>query len=573
MGDQVPDPRKLFPASLPLSLCRLAAAQHASVLRTVMWLAYLSADSVAIFVLGHLAVRESGPRHQLISLWAPFVLVHLGGQDTITAFSKQDNELWRRHLLSLVSQAAVAGYVVAKASWPGRRVKAAMVLIYLSGCFKYAERSTICLWLASPAKLRQPQVASRAGRPREYRVETQQKQAASQQPKLSVDRAKIERIREKECESMSDKLGTMLTIASVRIGLCVPTIQRYGLCEGPFEDRVTAEIMSVDAPLNQLQTILIADDLPSILEGFRSREDHCSGAYAYVGEGLVRSYRSIFTKAPFREGLGSIIGALSDKTQCLQCLPGMFFLLCNIFFAHVSTLIALKLFMAARKDHHQNHLHDASRADIAVSYILLVGAVVIDVVAAARCFFHCCVQRLPWNTKQWSEQLAQYSVIRRYAHTVSAGSCMQSYPYLQRWVRRRLGAWGARFFDVTHTPIALSMKEFILDNLLASGVRKEWNIASTRGQLALNRHLQAAAGGGPDHQSGSRPTARALARSISGDVDFPTSVLIWHIATEMCYYFTEMMMMPPPAHLVDIAATLFTWPIWHVVIRLRSTRR
>jgi len=91
-------------------------------LRTILWLAYLSADSVAVFVLGHLAVRAREPGHQLVAFWAPFVLVHLGGQDSITAFSKQDNELWVRHLLNLVLQAGVAGYVhyykTGLCSWP-----------------------------------------------------------------------------------------------------------------------------------------------------------------------------------------------------------------------------------------------------------------------------------------------------------------------------------------------------------------------------------------------------------------------------------------------------------------------
>jgi hypothetical protein len=56
-----------------------------------------------------------------MSFWAPFVLVHLGGQDTITALSKQDNDLWLRHLLSLVSQVLVSAYVVAKLGFMARR--------------------------------------------------------------------------------------------------------------------------------------------------------------------------------------------------------------------------------------------------------------------------------------------------------------------------------------------------------------------------------------------------------------------------------------------------------------------
>ena len=69
---------------------------------SLLWLAYMTADSVAVFALGHLAA--SAPRHQLLLFWAPFVLLHLGGQDTITAFSIEDNELWKRHLLTQVRE-------------------------------------------------------------------------------------------------------------------------------------------------------------------------------------------------------------------------------------------------------------------------------------------------------------------------------------------------------------------------------------------------------------------------------------------------------------------------------------
>ncbi|XP_039797421.1 uncharacterized protein LOC120662313 [Panicum virgatum] len=137
----------LLSLSLQVFLFLLAGMRRRSsngFLVTVLWLAYLSADSVAVFVLGHLAVRASEPGHELVSFWAPFVLVHLGGQDSITAFSKQDNDLWKRHVLNLVIQAGVAGYVVAKASWPDARLRDAMVIMFFCGCFEYAER-VLCL--------------------------------------------------------------------------------------------------------------------------------------------------------------------------------------------------------------------------------------------------------------------------------------------------------------------------------------------------------------------------------------------------------------------------------------------
>ena len=46
-----------------------------------------------------------------MAFWAPFLLLHLGGLDSITAYSLQDSELGRRHLLGLVIQVGAAGCV------------------------------------------------------------------------------------------------------------------------------------------------------------------------------------------------------------------------------------------------------------------------------------------------------------------------------------------------------------------------------------------------------------------------------------------------------------------------------
>lgn len=43
-------------------------------------------------------------KYELTTFWAPILLLHLGGTDTITAYSLEDNELRRRHLLLRASQ-------------------------------------------------------------------------------------------------------------------------------------------------------------------------------------------------------------------------------------------------------------------------------------------------------------------------------------------------------------------------------------------------------------------------------------------------------------------------------------
>uniref|UniRef100_A0A2N9GD02 DUF4220 domain-containing protein n=1 Tax=Fagus sylvatica TaxID=28930 RepID=A0A2N9GD02_FAGSY len=48
----------------------------------------------------------------LVAFWAPFLLLHLGGPDTITAFSLEDNELWLRHLFAFIVQLLATLYVL-----------------------------------------------------------------------------------------------------------------------------------------------------------------------------------------------------------------------------------------------------------------------------------------------------------------------------------------------------------------------------------------------------------------------------------------------------------------------------
>ncbi|EEE60521.1 hypothetical protein OsJ_13854 [Oryza sativa Japonica Group] len=129
------------------------------VLRGLLWLAYLSADSVAVFVLGRLTLQTGDPRHQLTIFWAPFLLLHLGGQETISAFSMEDSALWKRHVLNLLTQSTLAIYVVAK-QWRGdRRLLPPMLLIFVCGIGKYAERA----WYLRRAGSRAPGSRSIAG--------------------------------------------------------------------------------------------------------------------------------------------------------------------------------------------------------------------------------------------------------------------------------------------------------------------------------------------------------------------------------------------------------------------------
>lgn len=122
-----------------------------------MWLAYLLADAAATYAVGLISKSQiqskKPPNADILVFWAPFLLVHLGGPDTITAFALEDNELWLRHALSLVVQSLAVAYAF-YLSFRDSKFWLPSVLIFLVGLIKYTER-TRSLYLASTRRFRQ----------------------------------------------------------------------------------------------------------------------------------------------------------------------------------------------------------------------------------------------------------------------------------------------------------------------------------------------------------------------------------------------------------------------------------
>ncbi|KAF8037107.1 hypothetical protein BT93_B0122 [Corymbia citriodora subsp. variegata] len=128
---------------------------------TPLWSAYLVSDSVALYAFGLISkaqinggtsdspVDASG---HLLAFWAPFLLLHLGGPFTITAFSLEDNELWGRHLLNLSIHLVSACYVFYQ-SLSGNKLIVPSILMFIGGSIKYIAR-TRALYLASFRMLR-----------------------------------------------------------------------------------------------------------------------------------------------------------------------------------------------------------------------------------------------------------------------------------------------------------------------------------------------------------------------------------------------------------------------------------
>ncbi|KAL3720511.1 hypothetical protein ACJRO7_005342 [Eucalyptus globulus] len=120
-------------------------------IRVVVWTTYLSADSIATLTLGILLNRLANikevkgtidPKSQITAFWAPFLLLHLGGPDTITAYALEDNELCLRQLLRPCVQVALVTPQVLQ-EW-GSTLSILAAGVILVGFIKYAERTCFC---------------------------------------------------------------------------------------------------------------------------------------------------------------------------------------------------------------------------------------------------------------------------------------------------------------------------------------------------------------------------------------------------------------------------------------------
>ncbi|KAF5442055.1 hypothetical protein F2P56_036920 [Juglans regia] len=110
----------------------------------IIWGSYFLADWAASFTIGLITSSRNSSkiieRSDLLAFWAPFLLLHLGGPDTITAFALEDNELWLRHFLTLIFQ-VVASFYVFLETLPSNKLWLPTSLIFLAGVIKYSERT------------------------------------------------------------------------------------------------------------------------------------------------------------------------------------------------------------------------------------------------------------------------------------------------------------------------------------------------------------------------------------------------------------------------------------------------
>uniref|UniRef100_A0ACD5ZS86 Uncharacterized protein n=1 Tax=Avena sativa TaxID=4498 RepID=A0ACD5ZS86_AVESA len=424
-----------------------------AVLMLLLWLVYLLADSTAIYALGHLSViTNTWPEHRLVAFWAPFLLLHLGGPDSITAYALEDSRLWLRHLLTLVVQALGAVYVVY--SYVPRSSSTlqqqAAVLMLAVGVLKYAER-TWALKCGGTADIRR---------------------RAEKWGTVYLNSIWSERVWSHVLDRGDDNEEELLIGAYLLFFLCIHLFAGTVINPGDFD-------------MSRL----------SLPRG----ED----VYRLVEMEMSLMYDTMYTKARvIHTWYGYCIRAISL----------------------VATTVAALLFQFSSR-------RGYSRVDVAITYVLLVGAVAMEIVSVSKTMgstwmcawlYRLRRERLlgllkyirrsfrAARRRRWSGSIGQYNLLHLICiqeERSELGGRLASMVGLGGW-------WSTAHYTGTAHISATDLRELLLKTLPRIDARNSRGIHALESRGLDKYHA------GWCHWS-------------TNNIDFDQSILVWHIATDV----------------------------------------
>lgn len=446
-------------------------------LRLAVWSAYLLADSIASLALGAISNRvQDRPNKNallgddLISFWPPFLLLHLGGPDTITAYSLEDNQLWQRRVLELVTQTIVSLYIILIA-WPGISILSVpIILMLIVGLIKFSER-IISLRSAS----------------------TEQFRLLMMEPDPGPNYSKfMEEFTLKKAEGFYVKA---IEVIDTPLPTCVSTsVKDEELVCKAYDLFQTFKRLFVDL-------ILSFQDRNESQYFFHSLESE--KAFEVIEIELGFAYDVFYTKAP-----------------AVYHLKGhMFHLITSVI-----TLVSLGAFISICRSK-KDHFH---KVDLSITYLLLVVAVILEMCSCLiflvsdwsnyyykesiiSCFRHFfCAP-----SKRWSNLIAQYSI---------QNFCREEKSAIIPRILKFLIADNKvnEIWYLTYAEVSSDLKKLIFNYFLdisKCGNKSKFTVLCTsRGKRVLEKF-----------------DCSNLDWSIT-EVEFDQSILLWHIATYLCYH-------------------------------------
>ncbi|CAL5090010.1 unnamed protein product [Urochloa decumbens] len=514
--------------------------------RSVVWPCYLLADWVADLALGLLlcSMGSVGTNNNggsgspgIFAFWTPFLLLHLGGPDTITAYSVEDNELWFRHLIGLLFELFSAAMVIFNSLQDNPLISATMLML-VAGVIKYGER-TYSLYSSSAGSLRD----SMLGVPDPGPDYTKPMEEANDNSNSTSSAHKD--AEEQEAEMPPEAPNKLMSIES-----------------RAFHFFLSFQRLFVDP------SHLSAQQRRPAFSFFVQREDIRPAELIEVVElELNFVYDTMLTKLP----VALTRAGWAIRSVCSVCL--------------VSALIIFFLL--------DKSLHQIMPVDVGITYALLLGGLALDVAALPVLFLSDrstvlleesqrfrCLQRLGqalrqwWRPRRWSQSAEKLNLI---SHCMGLGK-MERKSGSRAWTRLimvadKLGIDLEFMWAFRRVTLSNRLLDFIVQSLKDDAAGLTWlegkenimDVCSRRGKGVVNRLERQIKENG-----GGKSSSFDLILDSVVKADYEESLLLWHVATDLCRLkgeHSKAAETDKEARLRSVSETLSEYMLYLVIMR------
>ncbi|KAK4591348.1 hypothetical protein RGQ29_021523 [Quercus rubra] len=455
----------------------------------LLWVAYQFAGwfaTVSLSIISnHFAPDAKDPKFSIAAFWAPFFLLHLAGPDTITAYSLEDNALWRRQALTLVGQVGVTIFIIFRA-WANELLNFLAVVMLIPGLIKIGER----IWVL------------RSGSSENFKATTLRR------PDPGPNYARfMEEYQSKKDEGLDVTSDTLIEARFVS-DISLPMQKN---CKIP-----DAAILQRAYIMFQTFKQLFSDLILSIQD--------------------IKNSQSYFQKVSFEEAfkvieveLGFMYDVFYTKAFLVYSLkPGCFLRLTSF----CSTLVVLLVFSIVGDNKHLYTLGDR-----VITYVLLCGAISLEIYSV-----------LIMLTSDWSMHWLSKHENAMVDLLYRAISVISSIPFLarkKRW-RNKMGQHNLIKYCMECKPARCGLIQRFLfyHEMLEKNRYQELKEVSQDLKKLIFRHLLEKSRSAKDLKPCTELCAcrggRALKKSKCSDCirkeeKFDQSILQWHIATSLCY--------------------------------------
>ncbi|XP_030493581.2 uncharacterized protein LOC115709589 [Cannabis sativa] len=453
-----------------------------------VWGFYLVADWIAATIIGQIIKSNDTKTDDHYSLWASFLLMHLGGPDTITSLSLEDNELWIRHLFGLILQVLSAVFTLFRRGsknrllWPN-------ILVFIVGVIKFGER-TWALRLASLKKFGETNLPD---------------------PNPGPDYKEAEQL-----YSTVRPVQVQGTITEMMASAMSGGVSNYGQHSTDEEESNKKDFDEMKL-LQEAYTFF--GTFKGLIVGFllSSKDREWSRSY-FFHENAARAFRLVEYELCF------MYQVLHTKALVIHGKLGYslrFITIC-------STVLAFLVFLFIEKKHGFGNFENC------VTYALFIGAIVLETFSAVKLMFldwvllafkdswfikH--VPNMILRRKRWSKSVSQMDII---------GHCLQPEIKFENLVCY-LHKYG----------VSKLMKRMLYNFSYRKAVDKDLEIHifeetknKSKKAISLRDAMEACSQRGEAALLQNSSSYIKLKWSI-GEYQYAESLLLWHLATELCY--------------------------------------